>query len=54
MYTYDWSCALTIAIWKLLLPEIVKILDKHLGHVFEFEMQMIPTVSQCYLQYLLR
>lgn len=34
MCTYDESCALNIAIGKLLLPEIVKILDEHLGHVY--------------------
>lgn len=41
---YDWSCALNIAVWNLLLPEIVKILDKHLGCVFKFDKQIIRTV----------
>lgn len=34
MCTFDESCALNIAIGKLLLPEIIKILDEHLGHVY--------------------
>lgn len=34
MCTYNESCALNIAIGKLLLPEIVKILDEHLGHMY--------------------
>lgn len=41
---YDWSCALNIAVWNFLLPEIVKILDKHLGCVFKFDKQIIRTV----------
>lgn len=34
MCTYNESCALNISIGKLLLPEIVKILDECLGHMY--------------------
>lgn len=47
--TYDESCALNIAIGKLLLPEIVKILDEHSGHMFKFDEQSVPSISDLFM-----